>query len=246
LDTEFVPCDEDIVLPSGPETDWEDNCGAVQFVEVTNSSVRGGCTQNSTITFTWHVRDECGNSNSVSKSYVVYDTEAPELPELDDESFECNRSVDSDPPNTIGIDNCAPNVVLSGPVDRVIEWTCPHDFVIERTWTATDQCGNKDNTTLLLIVRDSNPPVLSCPAPVISGSCCTDTPFPDLNATDDCDGTIPAIKNETRTDGPCPNTYNLTRTWTATDSCNRTTVCTQVVMVVDNNPPTLTGVFNAT
>jgi hypothetical protein len=44
---------------------------------------------------------------------------------------------------------------------------------------------------------------------------------------------------ETRTDGPCPHQYVLTRTWTTTDRCDNAASATQVVTVVDTTPPEL-------
>ncbi|MSU57413.1 MAG: HYR domain-containing protein [Pedosphaera sp.] len=44
----------------------------------------------------------------------------------------------------------------------------------------------------------------------------------------------------------CGNTFNATRTWTATDACGNTAQCSQTVTVVDTTAPTITCVGNKT
>ena len=60
-----------------------------------------------------------------------------------------------------------------------------------------------------------------------------------LTATDSC-GDATVTTSETRTDGNCPNSYTLTRTWIATDECNNTTTHVQTVTVQDSQAPTFT------
>ena len=48
--------------------------------------------------------------------------------------------------------------------------------------------------------------------------------------------------NETRLDGPCADSYTLTREWTATDNCGNTSIGTQIVTVQDTTDPILAGV----
>src|SRR5205823_5636956 len=47
--------------------------------------------------------------------------------------------------------------------------------------------------------------------------------------------------NEVRTDGACPNSYTLTRTWTATDACGNTSSASQTLTVQDTTGPVLSG-----
>ena len=50
------------------------------------------------------------------------------------------------------------------------------------------------------------------------------------------------VYSEVRTAGNCPNSYTLTRTWTATNNCNMATTGTQVITVQDITAPILAGV----
>ena len=54
-----------------------------------------------------------------------------------------------------------------------------------------------------------------------------------VTATDNCDGSVPvSYLGEVRNNGGCGDDfYTLTRTWSATDSCGNTSVCTQTIKV---------------
>jgi len=63
-----------------------------------------------------------------------------------------------------------------------------------------------------------------------------------MTATDNCDNDVAVTFNETTaTPPPCPYPFQITRTWTATDNCDNQAVCTQIITVVDNTPPVLSG-----
>ena len=53
---------------------------------------------------------------------------------------------------------------------------------------------------------------------------------------------VEITSNEVRTDGSCPDSYVLTRTWTATDNCGNTATQSQVITVIDDESPALSGV----
>ena len=67
-----------------------------------------------------------------------------------------------------------------------------------------------------------------------------------LTATDNCNGTVPVVFNQTSTPGSCPQNQTITRTWTATDGSGNAAQHTQTISVVDNVPPTLSGTPAAT
>ena len=58
-----------------------------------------------------------------------------------------------------------------------------------------------------------------------------------LTATDNCNSPAIVTASDSRTDGACPNTYTITRTWTASDCSGNTATATQVINVQDIRPP---------
>ena len=58
-----------------------------------------------------------------------------------------------------------------------------------------------------------------------------------LTATDNCDTPATVTASDSRTDGACPNSYAITRTWTATDCSGNTATATQIISVQDTRPP---------
>ena len=58
-----------------------------------------------------------------------------------------------------------------------------------------------------------------------------------LTAMDNCNSPAIVTASDSRTDGACPNTYTITRTWTASDCSGNTATATQVINVQDIRPP---------
>src|SRR5262249_24144139 len=107
------------------------------------------------------------------------------------------------------------------------------------TWTATDGGGNTTTCEQRVMVLDTQPPTITCPA----GVTVNDTPGV-------CFATGVALGTPTASDncslvtvsGNAPAQYssgtNLV-TWTATDSSGNTATCIQTVIVTDNQPPVI-------
>src|SRR6185369_7874803 len=74
--------------------------------------------------------------------------------------------------------------------------------------------------------------------------CGTSWMFSRPNAVDLCDGTnvvVSIIGTVTNIVNPrCPGLYAATRTWSASDSCGNSNVCSQTITLVDTTPPNLT------
>ena len=81
----------------------------------------------------------------------------------------------------------------------------------------------------------------------------TDSPLPTFTApyaVDACEGTnvtVRVLSTVTNAASPrCPNQLNIVRTWSASDSCGNSNVCSQSITVVDTVPPVVTCVGNQT
>ena len=129
---------------------------------------------------------------------------------------------------------------LSVAVNIAAAGTALHSTVtLARTWTATDACNNISSRAQVITVRDLTAPVLSSPPAGITVECNAVPTAAILTATDNCDASPVVAYNETRTNGSCPNSYTLTRTWTAMDVSGNTTSATQLITVVDTKAPVL-------
>ena len=63
----------------------------------------------------------------------------------------------------------------------------------------------------------------------------------ELSASDNCSD-VSVDYLETREDGSCPDSYTLTRVWTATDDCGNATIHTQTIAVEDTTAPEFTSI----
>ncbi len=137
-------------------------------------------------------------------------------------------------------DDADPSPVVSYS-DAVAAGACPQESVITRTWTATDECGNQVSADQTITVVDTTPPaLLDVPADETVG--CDAVPPPASVTASDCDPAVAITFTTEQTAGSCPQSYTLTRTWTAIDACGNTSSQSQVITVVDTTPPVLVGV----
>jgi len=123
--------------------------------------------------------------------------------------------------------------------DVVTPGECSAEYVIERTWIATDAHGNDNTCTQTINVDDSTSPEINCPEIITIE--CDDTTDPSntgiATATDNCDTAPTVTFSDVTAPGDCPEESVITRTWTATDACGNMRDCTQTINVVDTTPP---------
>jgi hypothetical protein len=156
-----------------------------------------------------------------------------------DVTVECFSQVPA-PANVTATDNCDTDVDVD--FSAVTSSTfCP--TTITRTWVATDDCGNTDECSQIIVVSDTTDPVLSgCPNDV-TVECIEDVPAPaNVTANDNCDGAITPEFSAVTSSTFCPLT--ITRTWTATDDCGNSDQCSQIIVVSDTTKPVLAGCPN--
>ncbi|MCC1485679.1 hypothetical protein J1C55_13855, partial [Winogradskyella sp. E313] len=141
-----------------------DNCTATQDIVWTNDfrQLADVDCDSGAITVTFRATDLCGNFSEVTATYSIIDTVAPELTIPSDVTLECDE--DSSTAST-GVaaadDDCTTPIVEFS--DEIIPGTCPNSFTIERTWTATDVCGNTSTATQTISVVDTTPPTITAP-----------------------------------------------------------------------------------
>ncbi len=227
-----VECDS---IPDPPVVTATDNC-ATPVVVFEENIEPGSCVGQLTVTRTWTATDDCGNSTSQSQSITVVDTTPPVLI-----AGPANLTAECDavptPAEVTATDNCSDPVVelseLAEPGD------CEGQSTITRTWTATDECGNKASYVQVITVVDTTAPVLSDDPADITAQC-DSVPDPiTLSADDNCDADVPVSMSEQRTPGTCPGNYALLRTWSTVDSCGNNAGVDRIVTVQDTTAPTI-------
>ncbi len=130
-------------------------------------------------------------------------------------------------------DNCNGNIMLAVS-DSISNDSCVNQYIITRTWTATDSCGNFAETSQIINVMDTIAPTL-IGMPADTGVCCADSIPPPANVTavDSCDGAVDVMLTEVVSDSTSPFYFTLTRTWTAADTCGNSISDSQVIEVND-------------
>ena len=239
-----VQCFSGVPAPNTGSVTTSDNCGGLVTVTHAGDSASNGTSScNNVITRTYVATDPCGNTNTCTQLITVNDTTAPSITCPGPVSVECFSGVpQADPGSVTTSDNCGGLVTVTHVGDSATNGTANCN-VITRTYQATDPCGNTNTCTQTITVSDTVPPVITCPpnANVPCGSSTDPTATGFATATDNCDPN-PAITWSDVQVGACnvqplPNPTNtvITRTWTATDSCNNTATCVQIIISV--GPP---------
>ncbi|MCO6484214.1 MAG: gliding motility-associated C-terminal domain-containing protein [Saprospiraceae bacterium] len=234
-----LECDQPLPPVSGVFA--EDNCSENIVLTMTEQTTIGTCKHNYVVTRTWTATDECGNTATAQQKITVQDTTPPEIHGVpEDITLECDQPL-PDPADVHATDNCDTDPVLEYKEARE-DGNCPQEYVLLRIWSAEDACGNVSVSTQKITVVDTKAPILiGVPGSVTVE--CDNIPSPaTVKAVDACDTLVTVVYNQQRVNGPCPDTYTLIRTWTATDDCGNTATGSQTISVVDTHPPVISGV----
>jgi hypothetical protein len=197
-----------------------------------------GCPQVSIIERTWTATDDAGNMASCVQTITVEDHTPPTLLGLPlNLNAECSNVPAPPVVTATDVGDPAPQVTLD---EFVFPGDCDGRFTLQRTWTATDACGNTSQATRLVNVVDATPPTVTLqPAPATVQCGNIPSAQPPI-VTDNCDLNPQVVLNETTSAGTCASGYTVTRTWIATDACGNVRYATQHINVVDALAPILT------
>ena len=244
-----IECDESSAPANTGSASANDNCDSSPDIDFSDAVAPGACPQESTITRTWTATDGCGNSSTCQQIIVVEDTTPPVITFCAaNVTIECDEStLPGNTGTTTASDNCDPAPVVNFE-DVTTSGPCPLAYVITRTWTATDACGNATNCIQIITVDDTTPPVITCPANVTIE--CDESSDPGSTGTatavDNCDDDPVINFSDATSPGACPNELTISRTWTATDACGNSSTCVQTIVVDDSTPPVITCPANTT
>jgi hypothetical protein len=208
---------------------FTDNCN--NPLEVTFSEQAAGPLCNRVITRTWTATDICNNSTTVSQTIYISDTEAPVFTSIPaDITLPCGSEIPADLPQAT--DNCSEATITFSDNWIAVEGACQQ---LQRTFIATDACGNSAIAIRNIYFTDTTPPVLSELPADETGDCALAANVPVITATDNCSQNVPVIYSESFDSDGCTST--VIRTWTATDDCGNSTSHSQTLTLTDNDAP---------
>jgi len=229
-------------VPAFGDPSFTDNCDTSLMVTFVDSNTPGSCPQEFMATRTWTATDDCGNSVMCSQTITVEDNTAPVIACPADLQLQCGDSTDpANTGNATATDACGAVTITFADVPTQ---NCTPFPGLDRTWTATDACGNTATCVQHITYVDSTPPVILCPPNVVLQ--CGESSDPSNTGTptvsDNCGGTILVDStDEIVATGPDANCAGqpITRTWTAMDACGNVASCVQLITFADTTPPVI-------
>lgn len=231
-----------------------DDCGGpvdLSFVDTYLS--QGSCTgEEEALIRDWTAVDQCGNTTTAKQTIHLIDNMGPEFINFPEDACELPAP---DPVEVMAIDACLNDTIFASLTQDTLVTNC--GLTIQRTYSATDRCGNTSTKVQTIIEMDDTPPELTFVHPrlenLISGQTieqnCVDFQddlFPDLGeeavtAEDNCEGNIDLQLIVKLVDtGSCSEDGYLERyqySWQATDPCGNMSELIIFINAVDNFPP---------
>jgi gliding motility-associated-like protein len=223
----------------------------VQGVDVSD-----GNTCPETITRTWTVTDNCGNTASVNQVITVNDNIAPAFTFVPaDRTVECSGIQNLPVGTPVATDNCSDNVNIVYNGQTRIDGNCPNNYIIIRSWTATDACGNTADASQTITVEDTKSPFIDVPPANLTVECDGTGNVEELNtwlasngggvAHDNC-GQVSWTNNFNGLSDECGATGSATVIFTVTDDCGNFKTRSATFTIVDTQAPVITCVENIT
>ena len=142
-----------------------DNCTAAGSLVWTKSHLPGDTFPVGTTAVTYTARDAAGNTSLVcSFNVTVNDDELPVIACPSDLTINCE---DDSTPGATGIATATDNCTVDGDIvidytDEIVLSAIPSNYLINRTWTATDLAGNTSTCLQVITVQDITAPTVVC------------------------------------------------------------------------------------
>jgi gliding motility-associated-like protein len=213
-----------------------------------------GCGNAGTYTNTWTVKDDCGNtSETFTQIITIQDTTAPTWTTQAgtlNATLECSDTeglAAAQAQFPIASDLCDTDVSNITKVSGqfVASENCGNAGTYTNTWTVKDDCGNTSETfTQIITIQDTTKPAFVGELPSDITVSCDAVPEPfNMEASDNCNGDLPIVFSETKSDikNECGTEYTLTRNWSTSDCGGNSISYTQIITVRDTTPPTGTA-----
>jgi phosphatidylethanolamine-binding protein (PEBP) family uncharacterized protein len=220
-----------------------DNCPGAVTIQTTGLP-SGATFPKGTTTNTFKVTDAMGNSTTCSFTVTVNDTEFPTITcpanivKSNDVGF-CSAVVTYTAP--VGTDNC-PGAVTVQTTGLPSGATYPIG-VTTNTFKVTDAMGNMTTCSFTVTVNDTQFPVISCPANIVTPNdvnlCAALVTYTPPVGTDNCPGSV-TVQIAGQPSGTYFPVGITTNTFKVTDASGNITTCSFTVTVNDTQFPVIT------
>jgi large repetitive protein len=218
-----------------------DNCDKLVDITFKETKVNGICIDNYIIKREWTATDNCNNQVTRTQALTIRDNNTPNFTTVPQNlTVECSKI-----PNLTlnAVDNCDKQVDITFKEIKT-DGSCANNYILNRAWTATDNCNNRKTITQTVLVQDHTAPKLvGVPSDLTLGCKDVEPALPAVTATDNCATQVEVIKDERIKIEGC--TKIITRIWSATDACGNSASATQTVTFEDKEPPYLLATLPA-
>jgi hypothetical protein len=177
---------------------------------------------------------------------VIIDGDPPTLTLPPDVVVECDTDLSpSQTGQATAADACDPAPTVSF-MDTFVDGACPNEWVIVRSWTATDACDNSVSDDQIITVLDTTAPAITAPDDITVdaevGGCEATLTVGTPTVSDNCSSIENLTVTFTRSDGK-PNLTDpfesidspITITWEAEDECGNIAADVQTIEVIGEN-----------
>ena len=225
----FYSCDGGIDFGAAEAIDA---CG-VAAISFNDNVLAGNCPQSYTIVRTWTATDDCGNTANATSVYNVIDGVAPVFTSFPvDTTLECDL-FELPASFADASDNCDDDVSIIYFDELIDENNCGK--TIERTFIASDDCGNSTTGVQTIYVNDTTAPVVIADATITISCNEFDESAIYISAIDNCGVAAISIMYDEPLGEGCA--FSVIRHYMAIDECNNSSYFNQTIMVMDVEAP---------
>ena len=241
----IVSQDENMTVECGSEYSvspavFNDNCDQELDITSNFSSETDGCT--TVETYTWTATDQCDNSTTATTVVTIVDTTDPYFTSLPENvTVNCDETLPGFGAYAAA-DNCDSDVTISVEESRM-DGNCPQTYTMERTYRATDNCGNQAVETRYVYVVDQYAPSFEEQAASFTYECGEEIAVVEPIANDNCGEVSLSYVDGALAGNSCEGV--ITRTWTASDECGNSSTFNQYITIVDTQAPVVNAFANA-
>jgi gliding motility-associated-like protein len=217
-----------------------DNCCPMVVMTFSDNLLKlGDCPKDGYLQFmdcSWIATDACGNKTEIRLFFRIVDKTPPAITSVPkDVTVSCESVNQYTGFQPVIKDACDNSPTIKEDVKTIAGADCPNNYVIERTWTATDKCGNVAKKTQTITVEDKKIPLITGVPADITIQFGQVIPAPVLpKVTDNCSKNIASTLKIFRSMIGCDSLY--TYQYTAIDECNNTATAAQKITIIMPKP----------